>query len=570
MLSDKVLIHMMTALVQQAGLNIMVALLLSRVPMFTRVIRRTRRSFRDYLFPVLTLGGLGIIGTYTGVPIQGALANARMVPVFVGGLLGGPVVGILAGLIAGVHRWAFDIGGFTAVACMVSTIAEGLLAGLLSSRFYASRRKALFTLLAAALAETMQMLIILIFARPFPDALSLVSVIGVPMISANSIGSALIILVFEHLFSESERMAARQSHQVLRIADQTLPLLRKGLTPGTARQTAEIIYREMALEAVAVTDRDSILVHVGRADDHHVSGVPLLTRITKEVMRTGELRTARTPEEIGCSKEDCPLRSAVIAPLRRDAECIGTLKLYKAEENGINRADIETARGLANLISTQLELSRLEEQKKLLRKAELRALQAQINPHFLFNAINTIVSLIRTAPEEGRRLLIHLGTFYRNNLQSGELSVPLETELNHIRSYLEIEKARFGERLEVVYEVEEDLTLEIPPLLLQPLVENAVIHGIQPRTEGGRITIRAAASEGGVILTVHDNGRGFGRDENPACLDPQDEQSDSIGLINIRRRLESAYGPSADLQLECSGDTGTTARIFIPREEDRL
>ncbi|OQY30700.1 MAG: hypothetical protein B6241_15455 [Spirochaetaceae bacterium 4572_59] len=217
------------------------------VPFFKTVIRvcpaerqtlfrsNSKKSFLDYLFPVLVMGGLGIIGTYTGVPIRGALANARMVPVFVAGLLGGPVVGILAGIIAGVHRWAFDIGGFTAISCMISTIMEGALAGYLSQRFYNSRKKGMFALFAAVCAEILQMLIILITASPFEDAWDLVKIISIPMITANSIGCALIILAFEHLFSEAERMAARQSQQILKIADQTLPLLRKGLNYETAK-----------------------------------------------------------------------------------------------------------------------------------------------------------------------------------------------------------------------------------------------------------------------------------------------------------------------------------------------
>ena len=570
MLSDKIIIQIIIALVQQAGLIIIISLLLSRLNIFTRIIRSKERRLRDYIFPVLVLGGLGIIGTYTGVPIQGALANARMVPVFVGGLLGGPVVGVLAGTIAGIHRWGFDIGGFTAISCMISTIVEGAMAGFLSRQFYISERKPLFALVTAAAAELVQMIIILATAQPFSDALLLVEIISIPMITANSIGCALIILAFENLFSEAERRAARQSQQVLKIADQTLSLLRKGLTEATACRTAKIIYKEMSLEAVAITDRDKILVHVGRADDHHKAGSSLLTRITKEVMQTGELQVAHNREEIGCSHPDCTLKSAVIAPLMRGTECIGSLKLYKGTRDIINQADIETARGLAVLFSSQLELSRLDEQKDLLRKAELRALQAQINPHFLFNAINTIVSLIRTEPEKGRKLLLHLGTFYRNNLQSGAVSIPLETEINHIKAYLEIEKARFDERLQVEFDIQKDLNIPIPPLLLQPLVENAVIHGIQPKPEGGIVSVKAYSVDNGTILLVKDNGMGFEKDMRTDCEEPENEHNDSIGLINIRQRLLNTYGPSADLQLECEDRMGTTARIFIPEGEENL
>ena len=562
MLSDKIIIQIIIALVQQTGLNIIVALLLSRLGMFTRMIRSRNHNVRDLLFPILVLGMLGMLGTYTGIPIQGALANARMVPVFVGGLLGGPVVGIFAGLIAGIHRWGIDVGGFTAVSCMISTIAEGALAGFLSPYFYRSARKPLFAMGAAALAEIMQMVLILMTARPIADAVNLVKVISIPMVTANAIGCSLIILVFENLFSEGERMAARQSHQVLKIADQTLALFRRGLNHETATAAAEIIRKEMSLIAVSFTDCEKILVHSGVGDDHHNSSQTMLTRLTKEAMRNGMLMTAGTADEIGCFHPNCSLKSAVIAPLLRDDECIGSLKLYKGQENAINQADIETARGLATLISSQLELSRLDEQKQLLRQAKMLALQAQINPHFLFNAINTIVSLIRTNPEKGRELLVHLGTFYRNNLQSGGTSVSLETEIKHIKAYLEIEKARFGDRLNVVYDIQPDLKLDLPPLLLQPLVENAVIHGIQPCPDGGTVTIGAEASEGGTVLTVHDNGQGF--KDHEFCDDPEDKPSKSIGIVNIRQRLLNLYGSSSTLILSCDQGEGTTARIFIP------
>ena len=241
----------------------------------------------------------------------------------------------------------------------------------------------------------------------------------------------------------------------------------------------------MGLVAVALTDKERILVHSGAGDDHHTPRKSRLTRITREVLNSGELKTAMTKGEIGCEQPECALKSAVIAPLKRNEECIGALKLYKGEENAINQADIETARGLAVLISSQLELSRLEEQKTLLRQAQMLALQAQINPHFLFNAINTIVSLIRTDPDKGRGLLIHLGTFYRNTLQAGATSVPLETEIRHINAYLEIEQARFGDRLKVVYDLEEGINPVCPLCCFSPLWRMRLSMVSNPVPKGG-------------------------------------------------------------------------------------
>ena len=600
MLDDRLTAQILVALVQQMGLIIVVALLLSRIPAFARLVRPERSEPEDSVFPAtnqrlkdpmailvpsLALGCLGIVGTYTGVPVQGALANARMIPVFVGGLLGGPAVGILSGLIAGTHRWLIDIGGFTAVACMISTVAEGILGGMLSPRFHASGRKARFALAAGASAEGLQMLIILAVARPFREAVSLVSVISIPMIVANGLGVSLIIVGFENLLNEGERRAARLAQQVLRVADKTVTVLRQGLDQKSAAQTAQIIHKEMGLAAVAVTDTERILVHVGLGSDHHEAGSSLMTRLTREVLESGKPRIAVNADEIGCSHQGCPLKSAVIVPLLRENACIGTLKLYRTGAGHIGRTEAETAQGLAGLISAQLELSRIEEQKKQLRRAELHALQAQINPHFLFNAINTIVSLVRTNPQKGRELLVALASFYRSSLHSNALMIPLEQELQHVRSYLQIESARFGERLEVHYQIEEGVNVMVPPLLLQPLVENAVLHGILPLPSGGRITIGAKSLPSGTQLWVHDEGKGFDGQPAGSCPDPEEERGlgpentaskslksqmgkskkDSIGLNNIRARLWSAYGPEASLSFDCA--QGTYAKILIPKHE---
>ncbi|MCG8571271.1 MAG: sensor histidine kinase, partial [Spirochaetes bacterium] len=135
----------------------------------------------------------GIVGTYSGIPVMGALANSRVVGVFVGGLIGGPMVGFLAGLISGIHRWAIDIGGFTAFACMIATICEGTLAGILSPYYKKSNKKWLMAFFAGILAEVLQMLILLILVKPFSEAWELVKIIGIPMIFANSVGISMFI-----------------------------------------------------------------------------------------------------------------------------------------------------------------------------------------------------------------------------------------------------------------------------------------------------------------------------------------------------------------------------------------
>ena len=188
---------------------------------------------------------------------------------------------------------------------------------------------------------------------------------------------------------------------------------------------------------------------------------------------------------------------------------VGTIKLYKEKENSISLVDEELAKGLGNLFSSQLELSRIEKQEALRIKAELQALQAQINPHFLFNAINTIVSLVRTEPDNARTLLIHLGNYFRNNMQINKEMITILEELEHIEAYLVIEKARFGDKLNIIYDIPEKLDIIIPPLLIQPIVENAVKHGIFPKEGHGTIKLEIKIEDEYMHVTVEDDGVGI-------------------------------------------------------------
>ncbi|HSH36747.1 LytS/YhcK type 5TM receptor domain-containing protein, partial [Schnuerera sp.] len=467
----------------------LVAFIMTRMESFRKLVAKQNVNIKDKILLSVIFGIYGIIGTYTGIPIRGAIANARVIGVFVGGLLGGPFVGILSGLIAGGHRFLIDIGGFTALSCSLSTFTEGIMAGFLKKRIDKSDNKLLFALIAGMVAEIWQMIIILIFSKPFSEALELVKIIGIPMIIANGIGIAVCISIIYGVFKDLETAEAYQAQLALKIANKTLKYFRKGLNEDTAYQVVQIIKNMTGVKAVAITDKEKILAHVGIGEDHHLAGSPVRTSLTKEVIKKGSCIVANTKKEIGCDNVECRLKSAIIIPLMEGDEVVGTLKLYKDEENSITKVESELALGLGHLFSTQIELSKVDYQSELLAKSELKALQAQINPHFLFNAINTIVCLIRTKPDSARRLLIHLGNYFRNNLQESNNEVDLYKEIENIKSYLEIEKARFGDKLNIIYDIPESIDCSLPPLLLQPLVENAIKHGAFEKVEGSTVKI---------------------------------------------------------------------------------
>lgn len=555
------ILDLLKNLISQGGLIAFFSLIFSKVKIFRKIFSKSLMSLQDRVIVILFFSGIAILGTYTGIPVRGALANTRVVGVFVGGLLGGPIVGISAGIIAGVHRWAIDIGGFTALACMISTIAEGCLASLLWRQFNNSKNKWLFAALLGMIAEIMQMAIILLVARPYEASMELVGVIGLPMIVGNAVAIGMFIAIADSVFREREEIAAKNSQKVLRIAQESLPFFRQGFNEETAGETAKIILKKLNLAAVSFTTTDACLTHQGLGIDHHQPGQALRTTLTKKVIDEGSYHIARIKEEIDCSSISCPLKSAVIVPLTSGDQVIGTLKLYREREYAITQVDVEVAIGLASLFSLQIEISRLDEQSKLLNCAELKALQSQINPHFLFNTINTVSSFVRSKPEKARELLLDLSDYYRFRLQEPDAFIPLNKELEHVKAYLDIEQARFEDRLEVIFSCNSDLQSPVPPLILQPIVENAVKHGIQNSVRGGKLCIRIEEKRKSVKITVEDNGVGIPPEKLKNILD---ETNSSIGLTNVHNRLLNAYGADNGLKIESKKGKGTKVWMIIP------
>lgn len=202
---------------------------------------------------------------------------------------------------------------------------------------------------------------------------------------------------------------------------------------------------------------------------------------------------------------------------------------------------------------------RLQEQEKLLLAAKIEALANQINPHFLFNTLTSISSLIRTQPETARMLITKLSGLLRRLLRSSDHFVTLREELESIDEYLDIEVVRFGPQLKVEKDIGPGtLDIIVPSMILQPLVENSIKHGLSPKVGGGRITIRSRMQHGRAIIEVEDNGLGMTEDRLEHAL------GDGIGLSNVNERLRTIYGASYQLRLRSTPAQGTCARVEIP------
>ncbi|WP_199244323.1 LytS/YhcK type 5TM receptor domain-containing protein [Pseudodesulfovibrio cashew] len=529
---------------------------------FTSEDSRSRTMLITILF-----GLFGILGTYTGNAVFDSVANLRAMVVISGGLFGGPVVGIGAGLIAGVHRIVTDLAGFSAWPCGIATAVEGLAAGLLCMRL---GDKALNWRIAAGLAlvgESLHMGLVLLMSRPFPDAVALVKLIAPPMLLVNAFGAALFVEVINLFSRDRERRESLHAQIILDIANMAVSYLRLGLSLETAAATAEIIYSRVGVAAVAITDTRDVLAHVGAGDDHHLAGRAIRTNATREVIRTGESTFMHSSDAIGCNHPDCPMTSAIIVPLKKNDEIVGTLKFYGSRTRPLNATLYEVARGLANLFSTQVELEEIQIKEQMLAHAEIRRLHAQINPHFLFNSLNTITSFCRTNSERARELLMDLSLYMRRNLDLSRGFIPLGDELEQVRSYLAIEQARFGDRIAVEMEIEEGCEAwPIPPLVIQPLVENAIRHGVLGRKQGGSVRLSAGRENGHLKVTVADDGVGMDAETLDRVLSREyaDSGTGGIGLHNCLSRLEHIYGSQYSPSVESAPGEGTSIVLRVP------
>ncbi len=221
--------------------------------------------------------------------------------------------------------------------------------------------------------------------------------------------------------------------------------------------------------------------------------------------------------------------------------------------------------GIPLKIWNQIRIERkLEEQSRLLLEARLDALQRQINPHFLFNTLNSITSLVRSKPELAREMIVKLANILRVLLKDREAFVPFSEELAFTDDYLDIEVVRFGEKLRVVKEIApETLQVVVPSMLLQPLIENSIKHGLEPRIEGGTVTLRSRITEDGRLLVeVEDDGVGMALGHS--STGPRRRPGSGIGMKNVRERLHVLYGDAAEVFLESRPGRGTKVALTMP------
>ncbi len=546
-------------LLQQMCVYLVIVYMVSKTPLF-KIFTEDYPRLPHKVLIYLVFSGFCVIATTFGEQVNDAIANTRAMGAVLGGLLGGPVTGFLIGLTGGLHRYGF--GGFTDLACAISTTSEGLMAGLMAFYLRSNNKRALlfrpmFVFGLTFIAELMQMLIILLVARPFDQAFALVEQIAAPMLLVNSLGAAFFMSIVRDQKTMFDKLSSAFSSQALKIAERCVGVLAKGLNEDSGRRVAQIVKEETNVGAVAITDRTKLLAFIGMGANHHKPGTEISSRLTLDAVEQNTVMYADGVEvPYACSlSSSCKLGSCLVIPLHSDSEVIGTIKLYEQKNKLFLNINRTLGEGIAKLLSNQILYGELEEKQNLLMRAELKLLQAQVNPHFLFNTLNTIAIITKRDADKARALLLHLSRFLRINLKRTSGLVTLEEELDHVDAYLAIEKARFPDKLTVEIDIPTELlSLKVPAFTLQPLIENAIKHGVSQSVEGGHIRISGALKEGQVELKVEDDAGLY--------IPPQNREGLGVSLVD--KRLKKQWGEEFGLHIEWEKEAFTRVSIHLP------
>ncbi|MEF9841209.1 MAG: histidine kinase [Raoultibacter sp.] len=411
---------------------------------------------------------------------------------------------------------------------------------------------------------------IILFILALLSGSTLVWTIGTPgnlnvalVILAGAMFTLSLVLIIR-LLMDPDNVRARQSDAILKLASETLACMQNGLAIEPAQETCQLLLPASSAVAVAITDKESILGYAGVEQNDNQGGSPIRTAATHATLGDGKTRIMFTPEEIGFPSSVRTIKAAIIVPLTVAGKPEGTLKFYFKTRRNINETQISVAEGFGELLSTQMAASALEQQTKLATSMELKALQSQINPHFLFNTINTIASLIRTDPEKARILLREFAVFYRRTLEDSSDLIVFTRELEQTQRYFTFEVARFGEdRLCLDIEVDPDVEdMMVPAFMVQPLVENTVRHAMPSE---GMLSIKITGERNGddVLVSVEDDGVGMTDEARDNILHPLSETGLGIAVKNINDRMQGYFGNESRMDIETELGRGTKVTLFL-------
>ncbi len=347
----------------------------------------------------------------------------------------------------------------------------------------------------------------------------------------------------------------RMTYEALHTANLAAPSLRGGLTPEALHRALGPLRSLIATRGLVVADATGIIASDGVDDEH----CRLLRNRIDAVLDSGR-PALLSGSELRCQAESgCELSAGVVAPLHVEGAVVGALV---AVDSSASAGLLRLCGEVAQFVSTQLELAELDRSRRRAVQAELRFLRAQISPHFIYNALTAIESFVRSDPERARELLVSFADFTRYSFASHAQYTTLAEELRLVDIYLDLERARFGDRIDVTLRVApEVLSVHVPSLTLQPVVENAIRHGLEPAGRG-RLRIDLADADAEACITVEDDGAGADPHRLQSALSGLTE---SVGLRNVDERLRATFGADHGLTVETAPGAGTRVTFNVPK-----
>jgi two-component system LytT family sensor kinase len=351
--------------------------------------------------------------------------------------------------------------------------------------------------------------------------------------------------------------ADRATFDTLHTASLATPGLREGLTEHGGQRAVRHLRTLLGTAAVALTDRSRTLA-VDDVSHHHAQDA---IAHAQAVLRTGATAVLG-PAVVSCGSADCAVRAAVASPIVDGDAVVGAVVAYS---RGTSAMLVRAVDEVARWVSGQVELAAADRQRTRLMEAELRALRAQISPHFIYNSLTAVASFVRTDPDRARDLLLEFADFTRYALRHRGEYTTLADELRNTERYLQLEQARFGDRLVVELHVApEVLPIAVPFLVVQPLVENAVRHGMEGHDGVVTVSIHVVDNGNNALISVEDDGPGSDPEVIRAAL-VHDADSDSVGIGNVDARLRHVYGDRYGLVVETAPAAGTKVSFRAPK-----
>lgn len=527
----------------------------SRTAFFQTTLFQQNYSLKNKLHIIAFFSLLGILNTYWSLYGESWLINTSSIFIIVAGLVSGPLIGFCTSLLISVHYVLF-IHTKAALVSGCFFLVEGLLAGLLSHWFKQKKELLPHAIGVSFIFASSHIILLALFCYPHKFTPSIEDCALQVMITT-ALGTGCFIGLIMDSYKQKDILEGLAAKIALNVTNSSISILQNGFDQNAGQKITESILQNVkSFDVVCITSNYQLLGCAACEQEQ-----PFLDYLQRD------LETLLSEKFCLNNKKLTVLTSYQALPLANDTATIGYLCVGHIVAEKMTAFETKLAEGIATMLSTHIEINQIKERTKLLANAEIKALQAQINPHFLFNALNTISYYCSVQPQTAKKLINYLADYYRQNLADPNTLISLRQELQHINAYINIEIARFGDKLKINYEIDDTAFFKVPALILQPIIENSVKHGLRSKLDGGTITITVSQDTEYFFISVHDDGIGI-PEAKLASLLLDIPGRKSIGLTNIHKRLMAIYGPDNGLHIDSTYGTGTTVSFKIPKQEE--